>query len=302
VKGKKTRLPASPIGEAQYERELDRLSAEFQRACERRGSNYDSDSLYSKVRQYLREHEPLTAVEACVGAGVAPAKYLHYGPLFQRLLDGGWVSRYDQIEKTWIGEHGARSTHKVWRFLANERSAAEERSCERAARKFLAAVDKLDARRLVGACLTQRIERPDAWRGGDAERNEAISRRYLEGRTLAEVGMEFGLTRERVRQIVARRAFDEVALDRRRGIPIPPEIRQAIRRLAAGRWLTHFCELSGLKKGAVSQACHVGRMRADLIERLRVALVAYRIPMETESLVQWRGDDSGWHLDGGVIA
>ncbi len=43
-----------------------------------------------------------------------------------------------------------------------------------------------------------------------SERNAAIVARYLEGKTLEQVGQEYGITRERVRQILIQQGVSEV--------------------------------------------------------------------------------------------
>lgn len=77
------------------------------------------------------------------------------------------------------------------------------------------------------------------------DRNSIMERWYLDGNTLESIGNEFGLTRERVRQILKKRGVDPqaggIALVRR---ITPPKVKVSKRKAYPNGY--HFCRKCGL--------------------------------------------------------
>lgn len=212
------KIPFRPISESEYAKRLDALVAKFERDiaatyqinCRREREN---DSLYALAWRRLRDHGPMTASEACEGL-LLPHDRI--GPLMESLVFRGWARKFDQVERTWRGGRGVPATHKVWRFDAvTDGGPQKQVTRENLARRFIADIEKLEARRMVATCLTQRIERNMNF--GDArypnaewQRNQDIVARRVDGDDLQAIGADYGITRERVRQIVERAAFKQV--------------------------------------------------------------------------------------------
>jgi hypothetical protein len=177
----KLRMPARPLSSEAYELKLARIIEEFQRRTK-----------YSEVRGKLR------AIVDVVTLSDADPPSCHdlwnrYGTALarnERHLAGrlNLLRTRGQLE---IVGHRIRYRAALYRAISIQRKRS-------AATVWVnAQLDALDAARAAGDCLAAR-----AAPGND--RDAAIVAERLAGKTLAAIGAERGLTRERVRQLIAK--------------------------------------------------------------------------------------------------
>jgi hypothetical protein len=118
----------------------------------------------------------------------------------QHLEDRGHIKRVGTRLRQWMA-HGGLSKHQVLTWVRTTPPALprEARSRGVLVRQLVSRVERLEQRRQVSQGLTQRMA--TAARPLSA-RNQAIVERRLKGETLISIAADFGVTRERARQIV----------------------------------------------------------------------------------------------------
>lgn len=105
------------------------------------------------------------------------------------------------------------------------------------------------------------------------ERNQRILDRYADGATLQQIGAELGVTRERVRQIIAKLGGANAEASR--------AARQAAKEAEAGRQRDSFLDQFG---EIASELAHQGFTRAESISRLAVLFPAMDVDLADDAL------------------
>ena len=83
---------------------------------------------------------------------------------------------------------------KLYEFV----SYCPSKTAARAKARLDRTMDQLDGRKALGLCVVS------SWSFAGSERNQRMVAERAKGRGLADIGREYGVTRERVRQVVAR--------------------------------------------------------------------------------------------------
>jgi hypothetical protein len=203
-----------PISEEVYERELASLVARFEtksRAEYDHGPETRSGRIgrYSRLYWALRQHGPMSVGEAATAAGLPhweQRDQMLNRIALQQLEQTGWIRRTGIKPQQWhcFAHHGV-TTRQVAVFEAI--SKPRQTHLQRYAREFLAAVERLERRRAIGLRLTSRIftnDQMNMLKRIGAQRNAEMIERRLNGDCLRAIGADYGLTHERVRQIVER--------------------------------------------------------------------------------------------------
>jgi hypothetical protein len=182
----KLRMPARPLSWEAYERKLARIILEFQHRIKHSEVKGKLRAIVDAV--VLSDDDPPSCHDLWERYGVALARNERHLSGRLRLL-----SVRGQLE---IVGHRIRYRAAIYRAVSIQRKRS-------AATLWInTQLDAIDASRAAGNCLAARAVPTN-------EREAAIIAERLAGKTLAAIGVEHGLTRERIRQLIAKTVRDQ---------------------------------------------------------------------------------------------
>lgn len=197
------RLPR-PISGAEYERRLNRLVEKFQSEHRGHPEHLSPDSLIRRIYEIVRDAGRISfpALGERLGmyrSNEATSQTMLLHSRLRYLIEYGWV------EKDGYGEGRTRGKHvyAVQMYKVGPGGGGKHAQVRMAA--FLRKVDALDAKRAHGVCMAGLVNTaPTAlmWTDDTIARNKEIIGRHLAGEEQAPIARDYGISRERVRQIV----------------------------------------------------------------------------------------------------
>lgn len=194
------RVPAVPLSPEGYQAAVAKVVAQFERDTTRRRP------LGSYLHRMLVALEtlgrPATYAEVADAMGEAStgdAGWLVSSRL-RRLVNVGYARIVGKKPQTWHrrGANGSENDVTFQVTLYELVAWCPAKTAAIAKARLERQMDLLDGRKALGMCIVS------SWSFTNSERNQQMIGERAKGRSMVDIGKEYGVTRERVRQVVAR--------------------------------------------------------------------------------------------------